>query len=150
MIEAVNSVVSNAQFVRGSAEQQSSAGDAAAQIRESSASVPKAPYISPYIAIDTDSNSAVIQVRDSDTGDVVRQFPSESSLRARQSAAAAVESRVTSDADVSDTSSSEVFEAGSFGVEADVSQASQAAQALSTAAAAQTSEIAQSTVNLSA
>ena len=56
-----------------------------------SVSVPRAPYISPYISLDLDTNKAVIQIRDSDTGDVVRQFPTERSLRLRSAEAAARE-----------------------------------------------------------
>lgn len=42
---------------------------------------PEAPYISPYISVDINYNKAVLQIRDSDTGDVLKQFPSESRLQ---------------------------------------------------------------------
>lgn len=89
MIEAVNSAVANASLVRGSAEQLSSAGAAnvararqEAQPRE----LPVAPFVSPYIVVDVNFDKAVLQIRDGDTGDVVDQFPSRSSLEARQRA----------------------------------------------------------------
>lgn len=86
MIEAVNSVISNAPLIRGNAEQvaasNSFAADAAAV--ETVARMPLAPYISPYIAVNTDYDKAVLQLRDSETGDVVNQFPSEQTLAARQ------------------------------------------------------------------
>lgn len=86
MIEAVNSVISNAPILRGNADQvattQSFAADAAAV--QSVARAPLAPYISPYISMDANFNKAVLQLRDSETGDVVTQFPSEQTLRARQ------------------------------------------------------------------
>jgi hypothetical protein len=86
MIEAVNSVISNAPLIRTSADQVASsrsfAADAAAV--ESVARMPLAPYISPYISMDTNYDKAVLQLRDSDTGDVVNQFPSEQTLRTRQ------------------------------------------------------------------
>ncbi len=82
MFEAVNSVISNAPFLRNAAEQVSSARD----INASKPSVPEAPYISPYVHLDTNYDKAVIQIRDSDTGDVLKQFPSQETLaqRARQ------------------------------------------------------------------
>ena len=80
MIEAVNSVLANANLSRGSAVQTSSA----AKVSREAPVTPKAPYISPHIVLDTDANKAVIQIRDSDTGDVLSQFPSESRIRAIQ------------------------------------------------------------------
>ncbi len=82
MIEAVNSVIANAQVLRsfagqGGADSPQNAGEG------EGISVPKAPYVSPYISVDLDYNKAVLQIRDSDTGDVLTQFPSEASLKAR-------------------------------------------------------------------
>ena len=88
MIEAVNSVLSNAPFIRGAADQVS-ASRVAQPVAESSThevgSVPviQAPYVSPYIEVNNSYNKAVLQIRDSDTGDVIRQFPSESLLARR-------------------------------------------------------------------
>lgn len=87
MIEAVNSVVSNATLVRGAAEQQSVARSYAAN-PERVQEIPKAPFVSPYIRVDTNFDKAVLQIRDSETGDVVRQFPSESQLEAYRRAQA--------------------------------------------------------------
>ena len=78
MIEAVNSVVSNSPLVRGNVDQ---ATVARAEI-QSVASTPQAPYISPYISVDINYNKAVLLIRDSDTGDVLNQFPSQSRLEA--------------------------------------------------------------------
>lgn len=90
MIEAVNSAVANAQVARGSAEQIDAARAlAASSERLRSAIVPQAPYVSPYIAVDVNYNKAVLQIRDSETGDVLRQFPSQSRLEALQREAAA-------------------------------------------------------------
>lgn len=90
MIEAVNSVVSNAPLIRVAADQvaasRSFAGDAAAV--ESVARGPVAPYISPYISVDPFLDAAVLQLRDSDTGDVIEQFPSDQAIeRMRQAKA---------------------------------------------------------------
>ncbi len=90
MIEAVNSVLSNAVLARGSAEQQSVARSFAAN-PERVQEVAQAPYVSPYISMNLDYNKAVLQIRDGDTGDVVRQFPSESQLEAYRKAQAAAQ-----------------------------------------------------------
>ncbi len=90
MIEAVNSSLSNASVLRAPAEQvstQRSLSSNPARLQEAaetSIDVPKAPYISPYVVVDLDYNTAVLQIRDSDTGDVLTQFPSESRLQAIQ------------------------------------------------------------------
>jgi hypothetical protein len=82
MLEAVNSVLQTAPVIRGNAEQVSTAASFAAN-PTSVQKIPQAPYISPYIHLDVDLG-AVLQIRDSDTGDVVRQIPSEASIEARQ------------------------------------------------------------------
>ncbi len=92
MIEAVNSVLSNAVLARGSAEQQSVVRSFAAN-PEKVQEVAQAPYVSPYISMNIDYNKAVLQIRNSDTGDVIRQFPSESQLEAYRKAQAAAQTR---------------------------------------------------------
>ena len=82
MLEAVNSVLQTAPLVRGNTEQVSSAASFAAN-PDRIQKVPQAPYISPYIHMDVDLG-AVLQLRDSETGDVVRQIPSEATIEARQ------------------------------------------------------------------
>lgn len=96
MIEAVNSVISNAVLARGSAEQQSVVRSFAAN-PERVQEVAQAPYVSPYISMNIDHNKAVLQIRDSDTGDVIRQFPTESQMEAYRKAQAA---QLTRDAQV--------------------------------------------------
>lgn len=90
MIEAVNSVISNAQLARFSADQVATLSSFAAdtQAVESVARGPVAPYISPYISVDTRFDTAVLQIRDSDTGDILTQFPSEATLEQRRTQAA--------------------------------------------------------------
>ena len=118
MIEAVNSVLSNASASRQVAEQQSTVRSTAAnpnRIQEAAAG--RAPFVSPAISIDRESNRAIIQIRDSDTGDVVRQFPTEGQLKAyrtaqefsaRQEAAAENELREANGAGPSVTQTSDV------------------------------------------
>lgn len=81
MIESSNSITINTAQLRGGAEQVSSAQSLMSKISTQPVSdAPKAPYISPYIALDYNYDRAVLQIRDSETGDVVQQFPTESRL----------------------------------------------------------------------
>lgn len=85
MIEAVNSVLSNASSTRVAVEQQSTTRTTAVnpdKVQEAA----RTPYVSPYISLDKSSSRAILQIRDSDTGDVVRQYPTESQLRAYRNA----------------------------------------------------------------
>ncbi len=94
MIDAVSAVTLNFSSLRGSAEQVASVRSYAAnpeKIQEAA----QAPYISPYIHVDVDFDRAVLQIRDSDTGDVVRQFPSESELESRRRASAQAQAAST-------------------------------------------------------
>ncbi|MGZ9109358.1 MAG: hypothetical protein ACXW4B_11130 [Micavibrio sp.] len=97
MLEAVNSVLSNAPLVRAQAEQQSTARSLAANPEQVQV-VPQAPYISPYIKMDINYDKAIILIRDADTGDTVRQIPSEPALEAaRRQIAAQVRGDAVSD-----------------------------------------------------
>jgi uncharacterized FlaG/YvyC family protein len=92
MIEAVNSVLSNVSVLRGPAEQQSAQQNFASNPEKTQVAA-KTPYVSPYIAIDRNYNKAIIQIRDSETGDVLRQYPTESQLKAYQAAQQITERR---------------------------------------------------------
>lgn len=97
MIEAVNSSVASASVLRASVGQISAARTVdvapSAPVRAASVDTPQVPYISPYISVDPNYNKAVLQIRDSDTGDVVQQFPTESRLAEIRRAQAALEQR---------------------------------------------------------
>ena len=82
MIEAVNSAVASAPALRAQAEQASAARSFTAN-PERTQEVVQAPYVSPYISMDIDHNKAVLQIRDGDTGDVLKQFPSDTALEFR-------------------------------------------------------------------
>ena len=84
MIEAVSSVVVNASLLRQSAQQ----GETATQKQEPVAKGPVAPYVD-RIGYDKTYDTAILELRDSDTGDVLSRFPSESTLESRQRAEAA-------------------------------------------------------------
>lgn len=88
MIEAANAVTLSFSTLRGNAEQAASVRSYAAN-PEKIQEVAQAPYVSPYVYVDVNFDRAVLQIRDSDTGDVVRQFPSESEMESRRRAAAA-------------------------------------------------------------
>lgn len=90
MIEAVNSAVANASLIRGNTGQPDAAR---LEISTEGPVAPRAPFISPFISIDSNFDTAVIQIRDSETGDVIRQFPSEQTLSTRAREAQLQESR---------------------------------------------------------
>ncbi len=83
MIEAVNSTVANATTVRGVVGQMDSASvptvAAVMPVLGSDAApgVPQAPFVSPYISVDFEFNKPVLQIRDTQTGAVKQQFPTE-------------------------------------------------------------------------
>lgn len=86
MIEAISSALANAKLVRGNVDQNAVAGasNVAGNLQNlEKAQVQLAPYVSLFIQVDNNFNKAVLQIRDSETGDVQNQFPSETTLRAR-------------------------------------------------------------------
>ncbi len=86
MIEAVNSAVANASLIRANGDQSQQArlsSIASSSNTEDGVELQLAPYVSPFIEMDTNFNKAVLQIRDSSTGEVQRQFPSETTMRAR-------------------------------------------------------------------
>lgn len=85
MIEAVNSTIANATAVRGLVGQIDSASVPAVSNvvpldTASAPEVPQAPFISPYISVDLEFDKAVLQIRNSETGDVEQQFPTQSRM----------------------------------------------------------------------
>lgn len=83
MIEGIHSSLAASSVGRGNAQQTNSSAVFASSLDSGTvAQAPQAPYISPYISVDINHNKAVIQIRDSDTGEVKRQIPSESQLEA--------------------------------------------------------------------
>lgn len=86
MIEAVNSAVANASLLRTNGEQSQQtrlSSIASSTDVEARVELQLAPFVSPFIEMDTNFNKAVLQIRDSSTGEVQRQFPSETTMRAR-------------------------------------------------------------------
>lgn len=91
MLEAVNSVVSNAPLLKGSSD--NTRIDKAINVApETVRSITSAPYISPYVYVT--KGEPILQIRDNSTGDVQRQIPPE--IRSRSNAPAPVETEITS------------------------------------------------------
>lgn len=80
MIEAVKSTVANAELLRGNIAQTGTDRSFAAnpsRLQEVPAEPVRAPFISPVVHVDVNTNQAVLQYRESETGDVVREIPSQ-------------------------------------------------------------------------
>lgn len=86
MIEAVNAVSSNAQMLRAVAEQTSSTQSFASNPTRVQSAAISAPYLSPHVDLNGGNSKPIFIVRDSATGDAIRQFPTEGQIRAYQRA----------------------------------------------------------------
>lgn len=86
MIEAVNAVTSNAQLLRAVAEQTSSTQSFASNPARVQAAAVIAPYLSPHVDLNGGASKPIFVVRDSASGEHIRQFPTEGQIRAYQRA----------------------------------------------------------------
>ena len=87
MLESVTSTVSSAAALRAAPARSGTAQLGEASPTDFSQSVAQRtgiPFISPFVVFDNNFDEAIIQIRDSATGDVVNQFPSEQTLARRQ------------------------------------------------------------------
>ena len=73
MVEAITSSVPNLFLVRASAEQ-ANVARSAATAEAKTVRAPQAPYISPYISVDSETNKVVLQIRNGQTGKVIEQL----------------------------------------------------------------------------
>lgn len=83
MIEAVNSTLAQASIAKAPLESGSSLASFASdekQIKE----VAEAPYVSPTVKVDPNTKIAILEFRESSSGDVLLQVPSEQQIRAYQ------------------------------------------------------------------
>ena len=78
MLEAVNSVVSNAPLLK-TATDSSRIDKGVSSAPDVKANTSSAPYISPYVYVS--GGNAVLQIRDNNTGDVTKQFPHQSQIK---------------------------------------------------------------------
>ena len=134
-IEAVNSVIANSAVVRGGTNPIDSARAAQTDSLRSGDGVSlQTPYRSLNVSIDQNYDRAVLQIRDSQTGDVLDQYPSDTRLRAQNAAQSGVQSSTLSETNQGQSVQFEVQTSDTVSV--DVARAQVAAQALSTAAQA--------------
>jgi len=94
MIEAVNAVISNAQVLRSLADQVSTSQNLSANPARIQTAAISAPYLSPHVDYNGGSSKPIFVVRDSSTGETIRQFPSEAQIRAYSKASAVREQMV--------------------------------------------------------
>ncbi len=87
MIEAVNAVVSNSSLLRSVAEQTSTTQVLSANPSKVQSAAIIAPYLSPHVDYNGGNSKPIFVVRDSSTGETIKQFPSESQIRAYTKAA---------------------------------------------------------------
>lgn len=87
MIEAVNAVVSNSQVLRSIAEQVSTTQNLSANPARIQSAAISAPYLSPHVDYNGANSKPIFVVRDSSSGEVIKQFPSEAQIRAYNRAA---------------------------------------------------------------
>ena len=81
MLEAVNSVVSNAPLVKASSPQVQQPA-VKSVTRADYINVESTKFTSRFVSLDEASRRAVLQIRDSSTGESLQQFPTESQIRA--------------------------------------------------------------------
>jgi len=92
MIEAVNSATASATLSRGVANRGEPSGNPVPlEALDGAPEAPRAPFVSPYISIDPNFDRAVLQIRNGETGEVIRQFPSEGRLQQQAREQARVE-----------------------------------------------------------
>ncbi len=106
MLEAVNSSIANATYTKAIADQQSVVNSFAANPARVQQASLQAPYISLYIKVDVQYDKALLLQRDRDTGDVVRQIPSEAQLEAYRRAQSVFVSPTYDEADTEVTTTS--------------------------------------------
>ena len=87
MIEAVNAVVSNSQILRSMAEQTATTQNLSANPARIQSAAISAPYLSPHVDYNGGNSKPIFVVRDSASGEVIKQFPSEAQIRAYTRAA---------------------------------------------------------------
>lgn len=76
MLEAVNSTLQNAGFIKPVAEQNSASESLAANPQRVQRAASSAPYLSPYVFLDSSNEQVVLQIRNGETGDAISQYPS--------------------------------------------------------------------------
>lgn len=86
MIEAITAAVSNSQLVRQVAEQSSTMQSYSSNPSRVQSAAISAPYLSPHVNLN--AGKPIFIVRDSETGESLRQFPTEGQIKTYQNAQA--------------------------------------------------------------
>lgn len=81
MIEAVKSSIAASPALKAGLEQSSSSRNFVAESGKG-APVPAAPFVSPTVRVDVNTKIAILEFKESDTGEVVMQVPSERQISA--------------------------------------------------------------------
>lgn len=103
MLEAVNSVVSNAAIISASNKQVSEAPVKAA---ETIKTIEVDPYLSRGLKYDEQLQRPVLQIRDTNTGGTLKQFPTETQIKAYTSRQSAVSADIGASSGASEASAS--------------------------------------------
>ena len=82
MIESVNSVVQSAPLTRADLQEVARQNNVRVQ-QEPPREIARAPFISPVIAVNVQYDTAVLEIRNASTGDVIDQIPSDPRLEAQ-------------------------------------------------------------------
>lgn len=82
MIEAIKSTIAATSFIKPGLDQTSNARSFAANPEKIQEVASEVPYVSPSIRVDNNSKIAILEFRDSMSGDVLAQIPSEAQLEA--------------------------------------------------------------------
>lgn len=82
MIEAIKSTLSASPVLQKNLEQASNARSFAANPDKEQEVSPEIPYVSPSVRVDNNAKMAILEFRDSTTGDVMIQIPSEAQIEA--------------------------------------------------------------------
>lgn len=95
MIDAIAMTVANAAYARVETQKLGVQPAPVRPLPAVKASV-AAPYISPYVIVDDGFSKAILAVRDSATGNIMRQYPSESQIKAYQRTEAVMAAMIAS------------------------------------------------------
>lgn len=125
MIEAVNSTLAQASIAKAPIESGSSLASFASdenQVRE----VAEAPYVSPTVRVDPNTKIAILEFRESSSGDVMLQVPSEQQIRAYQANKVRKDAELEAKLQSSNSSSSEEVKVSDAQIEREVQAAQNA------------------------
>jgi hypothetical protein len=121
MIEAVKSSLVQASFAKAPIDSGSSLSSFASDQTQVS-EVAEAPYVSPTVRVDSNTKIAILEFRESSSGDVLLQVPSEQQIRAYQANEARKDAEI--EAQIQNSGNSEKIEVS----EADVQRRVQVEQ----------------------